>query len=280
MYKIISSIFVLSFLFSIQLNGQIFDKLSKTIDQVTDDITEKISEEMVERIIERIFSGDMTAKDSIAISDTGGSSSSPDSSSTSSPSIDLASIFGSSNVDKSKVFTFSHRMKMELVSKDQTNVFDYYFNKDATYLGAKASGMFIVIEMESGKTYTIMNDKLITFNMSSLVEKMVPKGMDESEKFTITRTGKKEVIAGFMCEEIIMESDESLINGWLTQEFFNTNIENVAFIQEMKDAQSDQSFSGAFMRYTFVEKGKEDEQFTMNVIEFVPEAKTVNLADY
>lgn len=279
MYKIISSIIVLSFLFSIQLNGQIFDKLSKTIDQVADDITEKISEEMVERIIERIFSGEMTAKDSSAISGTSGSSSS-DSSATSSPSIDLASIFGSSNVDKSKVFTFSHRMKMQLVSKDQTNVFDYYFNKDATYLGAKASGMFIVIEMDSGKTYTIMNDKLITFNMSSLVEKMTPKGMDESEKFTITRTGKKEVIAGFMCEEIIMESDESLINGWLTQEFFNTSIENVAFIQEIKDAQSDQSFSGAFMRYTYVEKGKEDEKFTMNVTEFVPEAKTVNLADY
>jgi len=38
--------------------------------------------------------------------------------------------------------------------------------------------------------------------------------------------------------------------------------------------------SGAFMKYTHVEKGKEEQKTTMTVTEFVPESKTINLADY
>jgi len=211
MHKIITSIFLLSFIFTAQVNGQIFDKLSKSIDKAADDLTDKISAQMVERIFERIFSGEMTAEDSTSISSTQ-KKPSGDSSTASSPSIDLSSIFGGSKVDKTKVFNFSHRMKMEIESNDQKNIFDYYFNTDETYLGAKMSDMLVVIDMETGKTYTIMNGSLITFNMSSVIEKMAPKGLDDEEKYTVTRTGKRQTIAGFDCEEIIMENVSSIRN--------------------------------------------------------------------
>lgn len=271
--------FVLSIIFlgSVTAQAQIFDRLTRTIDDAVDEVTDKLTEKMVERLIEKMFSGESTASDSTS------TSSSSDSTSAKSPSsstFDLGSLLGGSSVDKSKVFDFTHRMKVEVISDESTQNFNYFFNGTYTYIGVDVSSMFIILETETQKTYAIMNDKLITMNMKSLVDKMKPKLMNEStEEFSITKTGRKEMIAGFMCEEYIIESDESTTNAWITQDFFNMNIEKTAFIQELK-GDNENTVSGAIMRYEYVEKKKPEEKMIMNVLEFVPESKTIALKDY
>lgn len=264
------------FFFNVNLDAQIFNKLSKVIDEAADDVTEKLSQQMVEKIIEKIFSGQSIEQDS-TINSNSSSSSSSDSTSVSNSSIDLSSIFSSSQkIDK--VFDFTHRMKMQMISSESTQEFNYFFNETDTYIGMDVSNMFVIMELETQKTYTIMNDRVITMSMKSLVEKMAPQGLEN--EYTITKTGKTETIAGFLCEEIIMENEENIINAWVTRDFINSNIEETAFIQEIKHANSTENYMGAFMRYTYTEKGKEDEEFTMNVIEFVPEIKTIDLKEY
>jgi hypothetical protein len=281
--KIRYLIFALLFCFTIPSHAQIFDKLTKSIDTALDgaidDVTAKLSEQMVERIIEKIFSGEAVSQDSFPGS-SGSASSSSDSTGTNS-SFDLGSIFGG-GVDKTKVFNFSHRMKMEIQSNgEEAQVFDYYFNETESYIGMEIQSMFVILELETEKTYAITNGSVISMNLKSIVDKMTPQGTDAETGYTkITKTGRKEEIVGFMCEEYDAETEDGFANIWVTENFFNQNIEDTAFIQNVRDNANTTNVKGAFMRYKFYEKGKEDEVTTMNVIEFVPQAKTIDFKDY
>lgn len=279
-----------AFLFSTNSQGQILSKITKSIDKAVDgaidsavestvgNATEKIAEKMLEKIIEKIFSGESVSQDSFPGSM--GSSSSDSTSSTIS-NIDIASIFGGGDIDKTKVFDFTHKMKMEITSDgEEAQVFDYYFHESNTYIGMEIQSMFVILDLETQDTYTIMNDKLMKMNMKSLVEKMSPEGMPDDGYTKVTKTGKKEMIVGHMCEEYIAETEEGVANIWITEEFVNQNLEKTSFIQNVRDKDESYNVNGMFFRYKYVETGKEEEAVTMNVIEFNPSVKTINFKDY
>lgn len=283
-------ILLCAFLFSTNSNAQIFSKISKSIDKVVDDAidsaventvgeaTERIAERMLEKIMEKIFSGESVSQDSFP----GSGSSTSDSTSSTSPGFDFASILGGGDVDKSKVYDFTHKMKMEMSSEnEEPQYFDYYFHDSKTYIGMEVQSMFIILDLETEDTYTIMNGNLIKMNMNKIVEKMSPQGTPGEVGYTkVTKTGKKEMIVGHMCEEYIAETEEGVANIWITEDFVNQNLEKTSFIQNIKDSDNSYNVNGMFFRYRYVEKGKEDDAMIMNVIEFNPSSKTINFKDY
>ncbi len=265
-------------LFVNQADAQILNKLSKAIDDVVDntvdDVAEKLSEKVVERIIEKLFSGQSIENDSLAISSS--DSTSTKSTQQSPSSVDFSSIFGGS-VDKSQVYAFSHRMKMQIRSDDGNQEFDYYFDETNAYIGMMVRDMFMILDLENNKTYTILNGKIMTMKLDGILDKMSMQSPEE-EEYTITKTGKTETIAGYLCHQYIIESASSTTDAWMSDSFINNNLKDAAIFQDYKN--QDYEVTGAIFRYTYIEKGKEDEKMEMEVLEFVKDPKTINFSDY
>ncbi len=278
------SLILLCFFIIPSSNAQIFGKISKSIDNAIDnavnDAVDKtvgsLAEKMMEKVIEKIFSGEAVSQDSFpGVMDAGSSS---DSTSSSNPSFDLGSIFGG-GVDKTKVYDFSHKMKMEIKSNDEEpQIFDYYFNTSSNSIGMEIQSMFVILDIDNDKTYAITNGSLISMNLKSIVDKMTPEGTSD-EGMTITKTGRSETIHGFLCEEYTFESEDGNGDMWVTQEFVNQSIQKTAFIQDYVDKQNNVLVTGAFLKYKFIAKDNGD-IVTMDVIDFRAENKTIDFSDY
>lgn len=269
--------------FQVSLEAQILDRLSRSIDQAIDKEVNKITEKMVERIIERILTGEPTSTDSLTQYQ---SQETSDSSSTSSSTgFNLSSIFGGSSSKVEKSFTFDYKMKVNIQNGKESNNFDVFVPEEGAYSGMSVEDMFVIVDYETGDTYTIINGSLIQMNMTKFIEKMnhqIDVETDDSNPPTIKKTGKSEMIAGYKCYEYVIDSDDSNIDVWITEDFLTNGKRSSAIIKllnlENKNTEIN-SRANALKIITRDKKNKNDVT-TMIVESIKKEQKSVDLSQY
>lgn len=269
--------------FQVSVEAQIFDRLSRSIDRAIDQEVGKITEKMVERIIERILTGEPADTDSLAQYQT---QEATDTSSNSSPSsFDLSSIFGGSSSKVDRSFTFDYKMKMNIENGKESNSYDVYLPEEGAYSGMGVQNMFVIIDYDTGDSYTIMNDKLIQINMTKFIEKMNDKiaiETDETNPPTIKKTGKSEMIAGYRCEEYIIDTEDSIMDVWITEDFVSDDIRSSAIIQLLKIENENAQIqeNGSALKIITRDKKNKNDVTTMTVESITKETKVVDLSQY
>lgn len=284
--KIISRFFVvvcLHIVLTSSLQAQILDRFSRSIDRAINNevgkLSDKIAERMVERIIERALAGESTDTDSLATYMDSEASDSTSENTT----LDLSGIFGSSSKKIEKTFDFDYKLKTRVNNGKQSDSYDIFLPKQGTYSAMQINDIFVIIDYETGESYTIMNDDLIRVNMTRLIEKMNSQiDMEESGSTpTVTKTGRAEIIAGYQCDEYIMENDDHHVEAWISQDFIGQDIRNAAIIKMLNKQYegTDAQAGGYALKIISSEKGSKDVT-TMIVESISEELKTVDLSQY
>lgn len=265
------------------LEAQILDRLSRSIDKAIDQEVGKITEKMVERIIERILTGEPTSTDSLTQYQ---SQETSDSSSTSSSTgFDLSSIFGGSSSKVEKSFTFDYKMKVKIENNNESNTYDMFLPEKGAYSGMGIANMFVVIDYDSGDSYTIMDGRLIQMNMTRLVEKLNDKiaiETDESSPPSIKKTGRTENIAGYRCEEYIIDTEDSNMEVWITEGFIADDIRSSAIVKllQMQNENTQISDNGHALKIITRDKKNNNDMTTMTIESITKELKVVDLSQY
>ena len=276
--KFVLPLLIFSF-FSCQLNGQIFDRISRSIDKAIDTevgkMSDKVAEKMFEKLFEKLFSGEETNTDSIVQYQADSASVSSNSS-----NIDLSSIFNTKPTKVDKSFAFDYKLKMSVGNGEKTNVYDYYLPQSGTYSAMEINDIVVIMDLDSGDSYTIVNGNLTSFNMSKMVEKYMVKTPDDNEEVTVKKTGRKEKIAGYLCEEYIISSQDSETEVWISYDFINNDYRTAAFLNMIKE-KSKSPIENAGFAFKIISKDKKNNTDSIiEVTSVTPETKLYNLADY
>lgn len=211
------SLIILSFLIAApSANAQLKDLLRK----VEQKVSESAADKAAEKIVEKIFGGGTKTDSTGAVI-----TESVDSSGSTSSSSILGGLFSSEPVDKSYEFDLSiHMTVTSSDKKGEESVMNTiaHYPKNGAYVGAEMESVFNIMDFEEMKSYAIMGGKVTIINLESAIEKAQKMSDDKSKEdpqdFELKKTGRKEMIAGFECEEYLVENDDAIGYYWITQE--------------------------------------------------------------
>jgi Domain of unknown function (DUF4412) len=160
--------------------------------------------------------------------------------------INLQDLFGGGQKAKYEAsYTMSHEFKVELRTQEKPNKKEEITNMNMFY-GENCT--MSVMEAEDKKdeiravmdfknnTSIMLNDEEMTGmafsldGMSRFAQENAQSSKDSipENEFTITKTGNTKMIAGYLCEEVIMESEDMTVNGWYTNDIAVNTYENMA----------------------------------------------------
>lgn len=271
--KCIAFLFI-SVLFSFSAEAQVLDKISgklnAALDKTIDKFSDGVAEAMLEKFFEKIFEGKQANSDSLAQYE-------PDTTSNNS-SLDLSGLFGS-NKKVDKVFTFDHKMIMDVSNGENVNSLIYYIPTTGNHMGMEMSNVFVITDFETGDSYTILNGSLTSFNVSKMMEKYSTQLVDENETYTYKKSGRTETIAGFLSEEYTAKSEDHDMEIWVSKTFVNQNVQYSQIIQNIRNQNENSIQDGHAMR--IISKDiKENTTTTIEVKSITPLKKVVDLSQY
>jgi len=124
------------------------------------------------------------------------------------------------------------------------------------------------------------------FVTSKINDAVVNDSTDADSEYTFTKTGNTKTIAGYLCEEYIIESDESKMNVWYTDDItiqMHQNMGQYAMFGSFSSAiseGSDGKLVGTMMESHMVEKTGDEGTFDYLVKEVKVETTVLNMGDY
>ena len=214
------SVFLLMFFLtlSITLPAQIIKGAEEAVKKAENKAIEKGIEKTLNGLVNKLFGSDSTS-----------TSTSGEKSDSLAEKKTFNSLFSSKVVDKK--YDFNLTLVMETTTedkkgrKDVINSLGHYYS-EGEYIGAETEGVLNIMDFGEMKNYSIIGGKVTIINLQTMIDKAnkiakKQKNMEEEEDIsppTIKKTGKTEIIAGFKCEEFIMEDESILGSYWLTQE--------------------------------------------------------------
>lgn len=148
------------------------------------------------------------------------------------------------------------------------NLMDLKNNTSVMLNDADMSGMAISMDFVTNK----INDAVVSDTADS--------------EYTFTKTGNTKTIAGYLCEEYLIESDESRMNVWYTDEItiqMHQNMNQYAMFGSFSSAisaGSDGKLVGTMMESHMVEKTGDEGTFDYVVKEVKVETTVLNMSDY
>lgn len=178
-------------------------------------VTNKIVEKTANGIFNKIFGSDTTnvTKDKSVKTD----------SSVTANSEPFGGIFSAKKVDKK--YSFDVTLDMVLTTKDKKGKGDpiemkMHYNRDSAFIGSEVESAFNIMDYSSMRNYTIIGGNVTTMNLQKVIDKANRRNKKEEdqEDFTYRKTGKTETIAGYVCEEYEIESEDVKGNYWLTDD--------------------------------------------------------------
>ena len=157
---------------------------------------------------------------------------------TSTPDVESGELFPEATYESS--YHFADEMYLEITSQEKKKKAPEVINMILSY-GEKGYMNQLVDEKEKTTTKVILDyahNTTITLDdekktgmamslnfMSNMIAKKAEKMNEEAGSFTIVKTGKTKTIAGFFCEEYLMESDDMTMNVWYTEETVISNMD-------------------------------------------------------
>ncbi len=213
------TLFLILFSFFIsapKANAQLKDLLRK----VEQKVSESAADKAAEKIVEKIFGGGTITDSTGAVI-----TESVDSTGSSRNNSILGGLFGSEPVDKTYQFDLSLHMTITTSDKKgEDGVLNTiaHYPVNGAYVGMETESVFNIMDFEDMKSYAVMGGKVTVINLESAIEKAQKmsdnKADEDPEDFELKKTGRKEVIAGFECDEYMVENDEVKGFYWITQE--------------------------------------------------------------
>ena len=263
------------------ISAQIFDRITRSVERAVNNeinkVGDKVAERLVQELIESILSGQESESDSLSMYK---QDSIADDDGVDAFKALLGSVTTSSSNEKvDRVFEFDYRLVMSISADDNVNNMTMYFPKEGSYTLVEMASITVITDYETGDSYTILNDKLTTFNMQKVIEKSMTKAVQEDQVYSITKTGNSEKIAGYLCEEYVLESEESKVNSWISTEFVYQDFTSSAMIEKIRSEYDEDLPDGFAMR--MISKNKKDGTITKMQVESIENVeKTMDLSQY
>lgn len=218
---------------------------------------------------------------------------------TSTPAVEEGGLFPEANYESS--YHFADEMHLEITSQEKKKKAPEVVNMVLSY-GEKGYMNQVIDEKNKTTTKIILdygNNTSITLDdenktgmamslnfMSNMIAKKTEKMNEDAGEFTIVKTGKTKTIAGFHCEEYLMESDEMTMNVWYTEETVIANMDEakkygMAFGAKMNIPMPENAHqTGTMLESHMVEKGDKGSTYDYVVKAVKKIDVTVNMADY
>ncbi|GLR15845.1 DUF4412 domain-containing protein [Portibacter lacus] len=170
----------------------------------------KVADKMIEKtfngLVNKLFGSDSTKtteNTSVRTDSTVTSNSSP-----------FGGLFSSKTVDKE--FKFDMTLDMEMVTKDKKGKGDViyvkaHYSQDSAYIGTEMENIFNIMDFGDKKNYALMGGKVTIMNLESFIDKANKKAKKKEENEEIpefTKTGKTEMVAGYKCDEYLVEDED------------------------------------------------------------------------
>ena len=195
-------------------------------------------------------------------------------------------------------YTLTHEMKVEMRSQDKPNKKEEITNMNMFY-GENCTMSVVVDEKEKDQprglmdfknnTTIMLNDEDMTAMAISLnglgkFTQQNPETTTDGSEYTITKTGNTKTIAGYLCEEVIMESDESKMNVWYTDDLelnMSQVIANSPLFGKSKGApQTPEDMTGTMLEMIMVEKTENQGRYHYLVKEVIVGDTVIDLSKY
>lgn len=219
---------------------------------------------------------------------------------TSSPEAENGGLFTAAKYESS--YHFAEEMQVEITSQEKKKKAPEVTNMTLSF-GEKGYMNEVALEKESNSTKIILdyaNNTSITLDdknktgmamslnfMTNMIAKKAEKASEEAGNYTIVKTGNSKTIAGFFCEEYLMESDDMTMNVWLTEETVISGMDQAkvfattTFGGKMNiPTDENQQQMGTMMESHMVEKGGKGATYDYVVKSVNKIDLTVNMSDY
>lgn len=199
------------------INAQVVKGAEGAVKRAEEKVFTKAVEKTFNGIVDKLFGSDSTS--------TSTTNSTVDSTGTEKPS--GGGLFGTKTVDKAFVFDLSLDMEITTIDKKgKESVINSvaHYPKSGAYIGSETESVLNIMDFEEMKNYAIIGGKVTIVNLQRLIDKAnkLSKKNEEDEEVKdapeMKKTGRKEIIAGFECEEFLIEDDDIKGSYWLTEE--------------------------------------------------------------
>ncbi len=214
--KYFNSLSILLFLlFATTLGAQITQGAEQAVKKAEDKAISKAIEKTFNGLVNKLFGSDSTSTET-----TDGTIDSTKTKPTSS-----GGLFSSKTIEKE--FNFDITLDIDITTADKKgkeNVVNSltHYPKDGKYVGIETESVLNIMDFEDMKNYSVVGGKLTVLSLQSIVDKakkVSKKEQENDEKVPeLVKTGKKEIIAGFECEEYTLEDEDMKASYWMTEE--------------------------------------------------------------
>jgi len=135
-------------------------------------------------------------------------------------------LFSAKRVEKK--YEFHTTMDMVITSMDKKGKGDpiemkMHYNKDSAYIATELEMAISITDFNQMKSYTIVGGRLTTIDLQKVMDKANSKSQKEDasvEDITYEKTGRTEMIAGHLCEEYKLTSEDIDGEYWITKDVF------------------------------------------------------------
>lgn len=206
----------------------ILKKMEEAAERKVDTVATNIATSAMEKIFSKVLSNnEETQSDSTSIE-------SNDTNSASDGALTAEKIlsgFSTSKVDKIFSFDYTFDYLLEGVNDEgkpfiqsiKTRVPD-----SGEYIQMEIKGIITIVDYTNGKSYTIMNNRIMQFNADRILGQMYGEmATTEDEKAKVTRTNARKEISGYPCVKYLVESDDMESEVWITEKFIMAPDENI-----------------------------------------------------
>lgn len=295
----ISSIFCL--LMATNVDAQIGERIKERIKQST---TRKVEDKIVKKTDEKTDQ----ALDSLfkERKRPGGRTENESSDQTKSSEKPAFNFGGMTNATYESSYTLEQEFKIEIKSQEKKKKQDKVevvnmdmFYGENCYMAIvrdedKKASPKSLMDLKNNTTIMLNDEDMSAMAMSmdfmtGMINDAVTENQDSTdvdESYSFKKTGKSKMIAGYMCDEYLIENDDMTMNVWYTDDI------TIAMHQNMEDFAMFASFSapitaaskgelvGTMMESHMVEKTGDEGTFDYLVKEVNLETTTLNMSDY
>ncbi|WP_235297096.1 DUF4412 domain-containing protein [Portibacter marinus] len=191
------------------------DPVGKVIRKAERKVADRIVEKTAEGIFNKIFGSDSTktTKDKSVKTD----------STVTADSEPFGGLFSAKKVDRE--YHFDLTLDMVIKTEDKKGKGDpinmkMHYSQDSAYIGTEMESAINIMDFTNMKNYTIVGGNVTSLDLQKVMDK-ANRQQDKKEEevdYTFEKTGRKENIAGYLCEEYKVESDDMIGNYWLAND--------------------------------------------------------------
>ena len=163
-------------------------------------------------------------------------------------------LFSAKRVDKKYEFHTTMDMVMTITDKKgkgEPIEMKMHYNKDSAYMAAELEMAISITDFNTMKSYSIVGGRVTTVDLQKAIDKsnkMSGKDDDSQPEFKYEKTGRTETIAGYLCEEYTLVSEDMEGVYWITDKVLLNMTSYVRSFEVNPNVNYPENMSGTILR--------------------------------